>query len=166
MKVLVVSWEYPPFIHGGLGQHVKELLPALLATDPLLELHVVAPAFEQPDSIDSYGGQLFTGSQFPSPMRIRISRMSHTPIFHWLRLLAALRKPMDRLTCCTSTIGWPVGPRSPSRICITARPWWPRFMQRSGVAIVARSTVTCRWKSIARSRALPPRGSNHCVAAQ
>ncbi|MCB0001811.1 MAG: glycosyltransferase family 4 protein [Anaerolineae bacterium] len=55
MKVLVVSWEYPPFIHGGLGQHVKELLPALLATDPLLELHVVAPAFEQPDSIDSYG---------------------------------------------------------------------------------------------------------------
>lgn len=50
MKVLVLSWEYPPFVHGGLGQHVKEILPALLALDPLLELHIVAPAFDQIDS--------------------------------------------------------------------------------------------------------------------
>lgn len=47
MKAMVLTWEYPPFIHGGLGQHVKELLPATQAQDPLLELHIVAPAFDQ-----------------------------------------------------------------------------------------------------------------------
>lgn len=51
MKVLVLTWEYPPFIHGGLGQHVKELLPAILAMDPELELHVVAPAFSAASSV-------------------------------------------------------------------------------------------------------------------
>jgi len=29
MKVLMLSWEYPPHIVGGLGKHVTELLPAL-----------------------------------------------------------------------------------------------------------------------------------------
>lgn len=29
MKVLHISWEYPPHIVGGLGRHVAELLPAL-----------------------------------------------------------------------------------------------------------------------------------------
>ncbi len=48
MKAMVLTWEYPPYITGGLGQHVKELLPALLALDPYLELHVVAPCFDQP----------------------------------------------------------------------------------------------------------------------
>ena len=47
MKAMVLTWEYPPYITGGLGQHVKELLPALRALDPLLELHVVAPCFDQ-----------------------------------------------------------------------------------------------------------------------
>ena len=62
MKVLVLTWEYPPFIHGGLGQHVKELLPAMLAVDPLLELHIVAPAFDQASSVvTETGGQRFTG---------------------------------------------------------------------------------------------------------
>lgn len=45
MKVLMLSWEYPPHLNGGLGQHVKDLAPALLAADPLLELHVVTPSF-------------------------------------------------------------------------------------------------------------------------
>jgi len=45
MKVLKLSWEYPPHIDGGLGQHVKELTPALLAANPGLVLHVVTPIF-------------------------------------------------------------------------------------------------------------------------
>lgn len=48
MRAMVLTWEYPPYITGGLGQHVKELLPALQALDPALELHVVAPSFDQP----------------------------------------------------------------------------------------------------------------------
>jgi len=45
MKNLLLSWEYPPHLSGGLGQHVKELVPALLESDAALELHVVTPAF-------------------------------------------------------------------------------------------------------------------------
>ena len=45
MKVLMLSWEYPPHIDGGLGQHVKELTPALLEADPNLVLHLVTPTF-------------------------------------------------------------------------------------------------------------------------
>jgi len=45
MKVLMFSWEYPPHIEGGLGQHVKELTPAVLDADPNLVVHVVTPTF-------------------------------------------------------------------------------------------------------------------------
>lgn len=29
MRILLISWEYPPFVVGGMGKHVAELLPAL-----------------------------------------------------------------------------------------------------------------------------------------
>ncbi|RME56193.1 MAG: glycosyltransferase family 1 protein, partial [Caldilineae bacterium] len=29
MNVLMISWEYPPYMLGGMGKHVAELLPAL-----------------------------------------------------------------------------------------------------------------------------------------
>jgi len=53
MKILMLSWEYPPYMSGGLGQHVKELAPALLAIDATLELHIVTPAFGAPSSHES-----------------------------------------------------------------------------------------------------------------
>ncbi|MGB6108034.1 MAG: glycogen/starch synthase, partial [Mycobacterium sp.] len=31
MKVLMVSWEYPPVVIGGLGRHVHHLATALAA---------------------------------------------------------------------------------------------------------------------------------------
>lgn len=42
MRVLVLSWEYPPEIEGGLGRHVAELCPALAQQG--VEVHVVTPA--------------------------------------------------------------------------------------------------------------------------
>jgi glycosyltransferase involved in cell wall biosynthesis len=44
MRVLIISWEYPPQIEGGLGRHVAELVPALTGQD--VELHVVTPVFK------------------------------------------------------------------------------------------------------------------------
>ncbi len=41
MRVLMISWEYPPNIVGGLGKHVEELLPALLEQGA--EVHLVTP---------------------------------------------------------------------------------------------------------------------------
>ena len=42
MRILMLSWEYPPNVVGGLGKHVAELVPALADRD--LEVHIVTPA--------------------------------------------------------------------------------------------------------------------------
>src|SRR5437588_3031578 len=39
MRVLVVSWEYPPVIEGGLGRHVRKLSEQLAADG--VEVHVL-----------------------------------------------------------------------------------------------------------------------------
>lgn len=41
MKVLMLSWEYPPHFVGGMGKHVVELVPALVEKG--VEVHLVAP---------------------------------------------------------------------------------------------------------------------------
>lgn len=41
MRVLMLSWEYPPHVVGGLGKHVKELVPALAAEG--VDVHLVTP---------------------------------------------------------------------------------------------------------------------------
>lgn len=41
MRVLMVSWEYPPHVVGGLGIHVMELAPALARQGA--EVHIVTP---------------------------------------------------------------------------------------------------------------------------
>lgn len=41
MRVLMLSWEYPPYIVGGLGRHVAEIVPAL--REEGVELHLVTP---------------------------------------------------------------------------------------------------------------------------
>ena len=39
MRVLVVSWEYPPIIEGGLARHVRNLCGQLVAQG--VEVHVL-----------------------------------------------------------------------------------------------------------------------------
>jgi glycogen(starch) synthase len=41
MRVLMLSWEYPPHVVGGLGKHVAELVPALGAQR--VEVHLATP---------------------------------------------------------------------------------------------------------------------------
>lgn len=43
MKVLMLSWEYTPHIVGGMGAHVVELVPELIADG--VEVHLVVPNF-------------------------------------------------------------------------------------------------------------------------
>lgn len=55
MRVLMLSWEYPPAIVGGLGRHVGELSPALAKLG--VELYVITqsspntPSFEMKDGV-------------------------------------------------------------------------------------------------------------------
>ena len=41
MRILMLSWEYPPHVVGGLGQHVADLVPALAGLG--VEVHLVTP---------------------------------------------------------------------------------------------------------------------------
>lgn len=41
MRVLMLSWEYPPHVVGGLGKHVSDLVPALAEAG--IDVHVVTP---------------------------------------------------------------------------------------------------------------------------
>ncbi len=41
MRVLMLSWEYPPHVVGGLGKHVQELVPAL--ADQGVDVHLITP---------------------------------------------------------------------------------------------------------------------------
>ncbi|MFQ5611644.1 MAG: glycosyltransferase family 4 protein [Anaerolineae bacterium] len=41
MRILVLSWEYPPNVIGGMGKHVTELTPALAQLG--LDVHIVTP---------------------------------------------------------------------------------------------------------------------------
>ncbi len=42
MRVLMLSWEYPPHVVGGLGKHVMELLPAMARRGDI-EVHLLTP---------------------------------------------------------------------------------------------------------------------------
>lgn len=46
MRILMLSWEYPPNVVGGLGRHVAELAPALAKQG--LTVHVVTPVSKAP----------------------------------------------------------------------------------------------------------------------
>ena len=44
-RVLMLSWEYPPLIEGGLARHVRKLSEALVALD--VEVHVLTRGREE-----------------------------------------------------------------------------------------------------------------------
>ncbi len=54
MRVLMLSWEYTPHIVGGLGKHVAEVVPALVAAGA--EVHLVTPAYGGGEAEESLGG--------------------------------------------------------------------------------------------------------------
>ncbi|HEY6779762.1 MAG TPA: glycosyltransferase family 4 protein [Thermoleophilaceae bacterium] len=45
MRVLILSWEYPPLIEGGLARHVRKLAENLVAND--VDVHVLARGLEE-----------------------------------------------------------------------------------------------------------------------
>ncbi|NJN68403.1 MAG: glycosyltransferase family 4 protein [Chloroflexaceae bacterium] len=53
MRILMLSWEYPPHIIGGMGAHVADITPALAAEG--IEVMVVTPRLREgkPDEVPS-----------------------------------------------------------------------------------------------------------------
>lgn len=48
MRILILSWEYPPHVVGGLGRHVAELSPALAQQE--VDVQVVTPTTNKDDA--------------------------------------------------------------------------------------------------------------------
>ena len=48
------SWEYPPYVVGGLGKHTAELIPPM-STLPNLELHLVTPRLGEGEQVEQLG---------------------------------------------------------------------------------------------------------------
>ncbi len=63
MQVLMLSWEFPPNIVGGLGKHVQEILPAL--TRQGIQVHVVTPLRGDAHTFDLVDGA--TVHRIPPP---------------------------------------------------------------------------------------------------
>ncbi len=59
MRVLMLSWEYPPHIVGGLGKHVADLLPALArctaTADDGIVVHLLTPTEHGDPGIERNG---------------------------------------------------------------------------------------------------------------
>jgi glycogen synthase len=53
MRVLIVSWEYPPVIEGGLGRHVRKLSEHLVRDG--IEVHVLTRGDRLPAEADQHG---------------------------------------------------------------------------------------------------------------
>jgi glycogen synthase len=53
-RVLILSWEYPPLIEGGLARHVRKLSEALVERD--VEVHVLTRGGEESPAEERRGG--------------------------------------------------------------------------------------------------------------
>ena len=56
MRALILSWEYPPLIEGGLARHVRKLAENLVAQD--VEVHVLARGREESPAEEEMDGVL------------------------------------------------------------------------------------------------------------
>ena len=54
MRILMFSWEYPPYVVGGLGKHVAELLPPL-GRLPGMDLHLITPRHRDGPAVEQVG---------------------------------------------------------------------------------------------------------------
>lgn len=54
MRILMFSWEYQPYVVGGLGKHTTELLPALGAL-PDVDLHLITPRWGGGAAVEKVG---------------------------------------------------------------------------------------------------------------
>ena len=83
MRILMLSWEYPPRIVGGIARHVEELSWSLAKIDGV-EVHVVTCDFPGAPAEEQFNGVHIH--------RVQVYGSNHADFFHWVHQLnAALR---------------------------------------------------------------------------
>ena len=78
MRVLMLSWEYPPRIVGGIARHVEELSWSL-ASIPGVEVHVVTCEFHGAPEYEEFNGVHI--------YRVKAYGENHADFFHWIHEL-------------------------------------------------------------------------------
>jgi len=76
MRVLMLSWEYPPHSVGGLGKHVAEIVPPL---SDLCDLHVITPNRRDAPTLEHVGNAIV--HRIPAPVGVYSSffkEVAHT----------------------------------------------------------------------------------------
>lgn len=71
LRVLMLSWEYPPYIVGGLGAHVAALAPALVEAG--IQVYVVAPRWKGGAECESIAGERSHARKTPPPSVYRVN---------------------------------------------------------------------------------------------
>ena len=77
MRPLILSWEYPPLIEGGLARHVRKLAENMAAQG--LDVHVLARGREEDPAEQEVGGVLVhrvRGLSSPAEIEARASRIA------------------------------------------------------------------------------------------
>ena len=119
VKVLMVSWEYPPVVVGGLGRHVYQLATALAAAGHEVVVLSRRPIEHRPEhaSVDRRDRRGRTGSgRGAGPARVRL-RLGHDGLDAGDGSLDDARRPgteeprqaargRGAPTSCTRTTGW------------------------------------------------------------
>lgn len=113
MKILMVSWEYPPVIIGGLGRHVYQLATALAADG-----HDVVVLSRRPSGTDPSthpttdevheGVRVIAAAQDPHEFEFGTDLMAWTlAMGHAMtRAGLTLHARVGSQTWCTPTTGW------------------------------------------------------------
>lgn len=154
MKVLMLSWEYPPHNVGGLGKHVTELVPALARAG--VDVHLLTPRWVGgmgEEVIENVGtihrveppvadmSDFFTGAW----------RTNVTIEEHGQRLLAA-----GGFDLIHAHDGWSPSLASPSSMR-TRRHSWRRSTRLSTAATAASRLPRCRAPSTTSNGGSPTR---------
>jgi len=88
VRILMLSWEYPPRIVGGIARHVEEISWSLAKIDGV-EVHVVTCEFPGAPDEEIYNGVHIH--------RVRAYGSSHADFFHWVHQLNAALRDRSRL---------------------------------------------------------------------
>jgi glycosyltransferase involved in cell wall biosynthesis len=71
LRVLMLSWEYPPYVIGGLGAHVAALAPALVEAG--VQVHIVTPRWKGGAERESIAGGKSRARKTPPPSVYRVN---------------------------------------------------------------------------------------------
>jgi glycogen(starch) synthase len=131
-RVLILSWEYPPLIEGGLARHVRKLAENLVAQG--IDVHVLARGSEDSPAEEELDGVMV--HRVREPARPRDLGEFVTWVEHMnADMLAAGVELGDRFdSTCTATTG----------SCRRRRPPHKRFGRRSPSRSMRPSTGATR----------------------